>query len=487
MFYTRGSSSDFDRFANVTGDSGWSWDQVQPYIQKNERWTPPADRHDPNGQFDPSVHGFEGINSVSLTGYPLAIGTRIVQATKELGREFPFNRDMNSGNPIGFGIRVYLPMNKWQSMLTSRLIGWLQSTIKGGERSSSATSYLAPEVLKTRPNLDVLLNTHVTRIMDKHGSFRWVELGRDRTAARRVIAASKEVILSAGTIGTPHILLNSGIGQASALRKLGITPVLDIHDVGKNLQDQPAITSTWFVNSNDTLDSLLDPAVAAKYLEQWKKTETGPLVDSGCSHLGFSRLPDGSSIFETSSDPSSGTNSPHIEFVVTNGGRGDLPGNFIGITNVVVSPMSRGSVSLKSSDPFDYPLIDLGLLTAEFDRFALREAVKSSRRFLTAPVWNDYIVGPAGAIGNAITDEELDEYILRAAEHAAHAVGTAAMSAKASKYGVVDPDLRIKGAEGLRVVDASVMPFVPAGHTQAPTYIIAERASDLIRDAWAQR
>jgi len=470
MFYTRGSSSDFDRFAKVTGDSGWSWNKLQPYIRRNERWTAPADNHNTSGQFIPSVHGFNGTNSVSLTGFPQAISSRIIQTTKELSDEFPYNEDMNSGDPIG--------------------VGWLQSTINGGRRSSSATSYLSPDVLK-RPNLDVLLNTRVTRILRTnetrpYPAFRDVEISRNSTGPRYVMTASKELILSAGTIGTPQILLSSGIGDASELRTIGVQSVLHIPDVGKNLQDQPGISNSWFVNSNDTYDSILqNPDLAAQYFQQWQVNQTGPFVATGASHLAFGRLPDNSPIFEICPDPSSGTNTPHYELIIVNGGlSGSSSGHFIGIANALVTPSSRGKVTLKTSNPFDDPLIDLGLLTSEFDKLALREAVKSAKRFLAAPAWSDYVIGPAGALQNITTDEELDTYLRQSAYTALHAVGTASMSAKNSKNGVVDPDLRVKGVSGLRVVDASVMPFVPAGHTQAPVYIIAERASDLIRSAW---
>lgn len=475
MFYTRGSSSDFDRFAEVTGDPGWSWEKMQPYVRKNERWTAPADNHNTSGQFTPSVHGFNGITSVSLTGFPQGIGPRIVQTTQELSGDFPYNEDLNSGDPIG--------------------VGWLQSTIGGGMRSSSATSYLAPHFLE-RPNLDVLVNTRVTRILKmsytgpdavrQQVAFRNVEVARNSTGPRQIIAASKEVILSAGAIGTPQVLLSSGVGDAAELRAVGIKPVLDLPDVGKNLQDQPAVANSWFVSSNDTLDSILqNPELSAQYLAQWQDSHTGPMVATGCSHLGFSRLPDNSPIFKTSSDPSSGRNTPHYELIIVNGGLGGSPtGHFIGIVNAVVTPSSRGNVTLRSSHPFDDPIIDLGLLASEFDRFALREAVKSAQKFLTAPAWKDYVIGPAGDIQNVTTDDELDALIRASAASAMHPVGSAAMSAKGSKWGVVDPDLRVKGVTGLRVVDASVMPFVPAGHTQASVYAIAERASDLIRGAW---
>jgi choline dehydrogenase-like flavoprotein len=138
-------------------------------------------------------------------------------------------------------------------------------------------------------------------------------------------------------------------------------------------------------------------------------------------------------------------------------------------------------VTINSSNPLDPPVINFNLLSTDFDRFALREAFRTSVRFLDTPSWSDFIVAPPT---NASTDEEIDAFIRENASSIFHPVSTVAMSPKDAKWGVVDPDLRVKGVQGLRVVDASVIPIIPAAHTQAPTYIIAERAADLIKEAW---
>ncbi|KAG6901607.1 hypothetical protein C0995_010015 [Termitomyces sp. Mi166 len=491
-------------YAQVTGDPGWSWDNLQQYIKKvtnlavlflhtyvlmdqNERWTAPADNHNTTGQFDPKVHGFKGINAVSLVGNPQSIDPRIIQTTKDLSEEFPFNLDMNSGNPLG--------------------LGYLQQTINKGNRSSSATSYLAPQ-FSNRSNLDVLINSQVTRIMktgDSNGIpiFGAVEVGRPRQR----LVASKEVILSAGVIGTPQLLMNSGIGESSELQSIGVEPVLHLPDVGKNFSDQPYVPLMWLVNStsNDNLDDISrDPELRDKFFQQWLTNQTGPFTTTGNSFIFWGRLPDNSSIFQTSPDPASGRNTPHYEIFFTNGA--SIPrakGHYLTLGNVVVSPASRtlsifsskgnrltifiskgGNITLKTSDPFDQPLINPGLMALEYDRVALRESVKKSIRLVSAPAWKDYIIRPDGGLENVTTDDELDRFILNSTSTFLHGVGTAAMSAQGADHGVVDPDLRVKGASGLRVVDASVMPYVPAGHTQAPVYIIAERAADLIKDFW---
>ncbi|KAJ7141459.1 alcohol oxidase [Mycena epipterygia] len=468
MVYTRGSKEDFDRFARVTGDEGWSWDSLIPYMRKNERFSPPVDHHNTTGQFNPAVHGFDGINTVTLAGFPTPIDSRVIESTSELS-EFPFNIDMNSGYQLG--------------------IGWVQATIKNGSRSSSATSYLDPQL--GRPNLNILLHARATRILQNGtNAFRTVEFvqGLKGTAGRQSITltAKKEIILSAGSIGTPSILLHSGIGNSSTLSDIGIKPLHHLPSVGQNLSDHVVVGLSWLVNSNDTWETAArNTTLSEEEFNEWNTTRTGPLVDTVTSHIGWLRVPDNSSIFERFSDPAAGPNTAQFEILVSNGFTGPTPptGNFLSITAAVVAPVSRGSVTVNSSDPLANPLINPNFMETELDLFILREAIRSAMRFASAPAWENYIISPFN-VNNNMTDAELELYIRNNAGSGDHSVGTAAMSPKGASYGVVDPDLRVKGLEGLRVVDISIAPFVPAAHTQAATYFIAERASDLIKEAW---
>ncbi|KDR73180.1 hypothetical protein GALMADRAFT_125264 [Galerina marginata CBS 339.88] len=472
MAYLRGSSSDWNRYAALTGDKGWSWNAIQPYIRKNELWTPPADKHNIAGQFDPALHSTTGINSVSLAGFPHPIDNRVIETTKQLSKEFPFNLDMNSGNHLG--------------------IGWIQTTINGARRSSSATSYLGPKFIN-RANLHVLLGARVTRLIETKGSqekpqFTTVEFAQSESGPRFLLTASKEVILSAGAVGTPHILLHSGIGEPKALEALKIPSIVDLPDVGRNLSDHPLLPNVWLVNSTDTFEKAgRNATLAAEELEQWNKTQSGPLVDTVLDHLGWLRLPPNASIFQKFPDPASGVNTAHFELLFVNGMiPGNIPaiGNFLTIVTAVVSPVARGSVTLATSNPFDAPNIDPSLLGSEFDLFTMREAVRSAERFVAAPAWKDYIIAPFGGLENTNTEAKLDDYIRANGNTIFHPVGTASMSPRGASHGVVDPDLLVKGVSGLRVVDASVLPIVPAAHTQAPTYIVAERAADLIKGLW---
>ncbi|KAG6887726.1 hypothetical protein C0992_010946 [Termitomyces sp. T32_za158] len=158
------------------------------------------------------------------------------------------------------------------------------------------------------------------------------------------------------------------------------------------------------------------------------------------------------------------------------------------MTTIVVSPSSRGSVTLKSNNPFDAPVIDPGLLRTDFDKLVMREAVKGASKFLRAPAWSGYVVHPAGALADAVDDASIDSYVANNAGTLFHPVGTSSMTPKGASNGVTNPDLSVKKVTGLRIVDVSVLPahesfqpFVPSAHTQAPAYAIGERASDLIK------
>ncbi|KAJ7026119.1 pyranose dehydrogenase [Mycena alexandri] len=477
MWYTRGSSEDFDRFAKATGDPGWGWAAMQPYFYKNEKWSAPADHHDTKGQYNPSVHSTTGINSVSLPGYQWPMFSRVIQTTVELPTEFGFVLDYNAGIPLG--------------------VGWAQNTIGHGARSSSAVSYLATQYIE-RPNLHVLINAQVSRLLpasnDINGSkvhFNQVEFSQDMQELF-VVQASKEIVLSAGSVGTPNILLHSGVGNKTALASLGIQPIVDLPDVGQNFVEQPLVSNSWFVNSTQTYESYTQNATqAAEDLRQWNRTRQGPLVSTIVGgHMAWLRLDANASIFDEYRDPAAGRNTPHIELQIANGIGLETPippegGNFISFQTAVVSPASRGSITLNTSNPFSAPLIDPALLVSDYDVFAMRVAIRKAVKFLSADAWKGYVLRPIDALAQALTsDEALDAYMRQTVIAALHPVGSAAMSPANASWGVVDPNLVLKNATGVRVVDASVMPFVPSGHTQAPTYAIAERGADLIKRDW---
>ncbi|TFK61170.1 aryl-alcohol-oxidase from pleurotus Eryingii [Pluteus cervinus] len=464
LAYTRGSEDDWDRFASVTGDQGWSWNQILPFFLRSEKLTPPADGHNTTGEIIPSDHGTSGLVGDSLPGFPTPLDPMVLATTTE-DPEFPFNPDVNSGSPLG--------------------ISWALSTIAAGVRSSSATSYFRP--FSTRPNLDLLLNTQVTRVLPSNSGsstpqFQMVEVAQSSNGPRTQIQANKEIILSAGAVKTPQILLLSGIGPAETLNTMGIPIVLDSPSVGQNLTDQPIVAQSWSVTGNDTFETVeRDPAIAAEEFAEWNSTRTGPLTDTLLNQFGWLRVENLTSLF---SDPASGPNAPHFELLFINGlilTAVPPTGNFLTISSADVSPTSRGTITLQSSDPFDAPLIDPNFLATDVDFFVMREAMRSAQKFVSNAAWSNYIIAPSF---NGTTDDELDAFIRENTIPIFHPVGSAAMSAQNADHGVVDPDLTLKGAKGLRIVDASVFPFIPAAHPQAGVYALAERASDLIKAAW---
>ncbi|KAF9002479.1 hypothetical protein BDQ17DRAFT_1425803 [Cyathus striatus] len=379
--------------------------------------------------------------------------------------EFPFNLDTNSGNPLG--------------------LGWLQTTIGNGTRSSAASSYLGPQFIN-RPNLDVVLNTQISRVLtSSSGSkvdFRTVEFrSGTNDSTLRTVTARKELILSLGSIGTPHILLSSGIGDETELKEIGIKPILHLSDVGKNLSDQPYVIPNWFVNLTVT------PVNATEALDQWLESRTGPLVNTVSNQVAWGRVPETSPIFQNVSDPAAGPHTPHFEFDLQGSPQALSTGeSTLDIGIVLLTPASRGSVSLKSNDPFDVPLIDLAYFKDDIDLLIMKEAIASAERFFAGPTWKDIILGSQGEFSNVTDDLSLVQFIRENSDTGLHSVGTAAMSPKGAQFGVVDPDLLVKGATGIRIVDASIMPVVICGHTQAPTYAIAERAAELIKQTWVR-
>ncbi|KAK0217032.1 aryl-alcohol-oxidase from pleurotus Eryingii [Armillaria fumosa] len=455
MAYTRGSSQDYDRYAKISGDPGWGWEALQPYFRKNERFVAPADHHNTSGQFDPAVHGFDGINFVSLPGYPRSIDGRVIQVTKELPCEFPFNLDYNSGYQLG--------------------IGWRPSTIGNGTRSSSQTSYLGLKYIG-RPNLHVLIHAHVTRILPSDNPSPSVFPTVHCILATMHILAPlilKELILSAGAIGSPHILLNSGIGDRTELSALGIRPVLHLPGVGKNLTDHPSYVFTFFVNSTGTIENIYfrNATFQTTALAEWQANRTGFLSTGAANQGTFLRVPHDTGIIE--GEPCAGNETAHYELIFSNGlFREPIPdtGNYLSVTAAVLCPLSRGNVTISSANPLEPPLINPNYLFYQQDLAILQYAITSAHKFVTSPAWEGYILGLA--TNTTIRDgvRSLD-----------HSLGTASMSPPDADWGVVDPDLTLKGAKGVRIVDASIFPFLPAAHPQVAVYVMAERAADIIR------
>ncbi|KAF7760086.1 CAZyme family AA3 [Agaricus bisporus var. burnettii] len=442
MIYTRGSKDDWDRWADLSGNEDFRWDKILPLMMKGERFTQDIENQPVEGRFDPTVHGLHG--KLSVTVSPLNVtnpfNDLLLQVTEDPGMndEFPFLLDLNGGRPLG--------------------IGWRPATMThNGERSSSATAYLGT----TNDNVHVLLNTFVTRVLpagDNKTDFRVVEFAADPQSPRVQVKARKEVIVAGGVIGSPQILLKSGIGKREELEAVGIKTLVNNPAVGKNFSDH-AMVPAEFDTSLPTTDYDIDAAIA-----EWNKTHMGPASHSGhLNHVVWVRLPKNVSL--GAADPTGGEDSPHIELslVSINARTPEMiatesEGTVLRVSTVNLHPISRGSITLNSSDPFSYPLIDVNLLAQDLDYVILREALRSAQRLFSAPSFESPVKDVISPPANVTSDDELDAYIRSKVTAWIHGVGSLSMSPHGTSHGAVDPDFRVKGTQGLRVVDASIIP-----------------------------
>ncbi|KAJ4489171.1 hypothetical protein C8R41DRAFT_883606 [Lentinula lateritia] len=470
LVYDRAATSDFDKLANMSGDSGWAWESMLTYYEKLETFGPPSDGHNITGQFDPSVHGFSGPLGVSLPGYSQTLDSLVLETLNN--DTFPYNQDSNSGNEIGFG--------------------WQVSTIHNGTRTTAATAYLADNYL-ARPNLDVVVNAFVTRVLASNGSqIDTVEFHAVGNTTNLEVQASQEVIMSAGSINTPYILLSSGIGDNATLSSMNISPIHHLPSVGQNMSDTTVMYVSWEVNSNDTFDPLLNNETArAEAFSEWNATRTGRMANGVINLSGMLRMNDSDptvqSIYQQYSESVAGSNDADFEMLFIDGYISTSNSTYFSMLYGVLSPLSRGSITLNASNPLGPPLIDPNYFASEYDVLVMRQALLTGFNFLSSEPWTSYLGTPVNGLAEVISAvgtgdfTAMDELMRNGVQNGAHLVATSSMSPYGADWGVVDPDLRVKGLNGLRVVDASVYPFVPGGATQLPTYCLAERASDIIK------
>jgi choline dehydrogenase len=441
LIYIRGQPEDYDHWAQL-GNRGWSWDDCLPYFRKAERWE--GEETDQRGKSGPLF--------TSRMDMPPLCQT-VIEAGREIGLDY--REDVNS-----------LPPGAGDS------IGWCQQTRGGRRRASTARTYLRPAL--KRPNLQLVTHALVHRIVFDGNRAIGVDYSRGGSGGTRVerALAGREVILSAGAVGSPHLLQLSGVGDPDLLAKLRIPVVAALPGVGRNMQDHYVARITYPVVGAKTANERARGLPLAAEVLRWLVTGKGmlsysaSLVAASVKVLEESATPDIQCVFAPGS------------FKDGQVGRlEEAPGLTAGMWQM--RPLSRGYVEAKSPRLQDPPAINPRYLSEETDRRAVIGGLRFLRRFFTAPALARY-VGTEKLPGAQVqSDDELLDYARRNGNTVYHATCTCMMGSQANA--VVAPDLRVKGLEGLRVIDASVMPAVTSTNTNAPTIMIAEKAAGMIK------
>jgi len=435
MVYSRGHPGDYDDWA-AAGARGWSYAELLPYFLRSE--------HNP-AFADSPYHHVGGPMAVSNIPQVNPLVTCFLQSVQSLGlKHCP---DFNGADPEGFGTR--------------------QGTIRNGRRESGVTAFLRPA--QRRPNLKVIVNALADRVlMQQH---RAIGLQIERDGSPLTLMARREVILCSGSYGSPALLLRSGIGQAEHLKSVGIQPIHELAGVGQGLRDHPS-AEIQMVTRDTT-----------SYGLSWPKTFANALTL--LRYLTFRSGPIASNLFEAhgffKSDPA--LPRPDLQIIMVPARRNQKPlalprGHGYGVIAALVRPKSVGCIRIASPDPHDKPLIDLNLLADYDDVVRIRTGLRLARRILRGKVFEPYRAAELKPGNHADTDQQLEQHIRQTCAIVHHPTSSCRMGDDVGA--VVDWDLKVHGAEGLRVVDASICPTLPAGNTNAIVVMIAEKAADLI-------
>jgi choline dehydrogenase len=436
MIYIRGNPGDYEQWRQM-GLKGWGFADVLPYFRKSEHYEEGAD----------GFHGGDGPLWVSNSPLDNPIYQAWVEAGQQAGH--PLTDDFNGARQEGFGP--------------------YQRTIRDGVRWSASAGYLR-DIVKTRPNLTVISNAMAHGVVFEGTRAVGVRYGSKPGAPPKIVRAEREVLVCGGAVQSPQLLQLSGIGEADALRKLGIDVVADSPDVGQNLQDHLDVT---------VIHSCPEPVTAYSMQNGIKKLAVG------LNYMFAKKGPGRENFLQTGAFLKSreGLDRPDLQFhvvlaIMRDHGRVEPDADGFTAHACQLRPESRGRVFLKSADPFAAPGIDPNYLASEEDRRAMRVGVKLAREVFAQTAFDRWR-GPELLPGPGInSDAEIDAFVRETGETIYHPVGSCRMGADTRS--VVDGDLKVRGVEGLRVVDASVMPTLVSGNTNAPTIMIAEKIADQI-------
>ena len=438
MVYIRGNRWDYDNWAEM-GCAGWAYDDVLPYFKRAEANECGAD----------AFHGAGGPLFVSNQRSPNSTSQAFVDAAQSL--QLRTNEDFNGERQEGFDL--------------------YQVTQHDGERWSASRAYVEP--IREQGNFAIRTNTLVERLVIEAGRVTGVMVRRGENSV--MLYARRGVVLSAGAFNSPQILMLSGIGPADHLKEHGIEVVLDKPAVGTNLQDHIDYVSSWETTSTQTIGNTFmgKLKMAAAFVEHRRK-RTGPMTTCYAEAGGFWTVTDNA--------PAPDVQWHFVPVVLEDHGRENVPGHGFSLHADVLRPESQGTVRLRSIDAAAAPIIDPNFLDDERDIAVLREGVRLSHRIADAPPL--LALGPKDRHPVDYSDDDaLDELLRNRADTIYHPVGTCRMGA--DDEAVVDPTLKAKGLDGLWVADASVMPKIVTGNTNAPSIMIGERCADFIKAAEA--
>ena len=433
MIYIRCQKEDYDNWAAL-GNAGWAYEDILPYFRKSED----------NDRLVNRYHGVGGPLAVSDQVGPHTLTRAFVRAVQQYG--LPFNPDFNGETMYG--------------------AGFYQVTCRDGRRRSAAVSYLHP--VRRRPNLTVKTHARVRRVVVENGRAVGVELAKG--GGREVLRASREVIVSAGAINSPRLLLLSGIGPADELKGLGIRPVADLTGVGRNLQDHLCTNVHVTLKEPISYDGEDRYPKALLHGLRWLFYRNGPAA---------SVIVEGGGFF-----CSDGAGRPDLQIhiapaMVVRGGQTRLDGHGFTVNSTFLRPRSIGSVKLRSADPADQPLVDPNYLADPHDRSMALKSVRIIREVLSQSEIAKFIEAERLPGPDARTDDAIMAYVRQYACCDYHPVGTCKMGT--DETAVVDPELKVRGIEGLRVIDSSIMPVLISGNTNGPTMMIGEKGADLVK------